>query len=336
MVLVNGRQCKNSELLRKDDLVAVQIAVYPTDHDALSLDATLPTDAIDLDIVYEDDNLLVIDKPKGLSVHPGAGMNGVMKDGIQKKRIGTLVDGLIQHLGERFRNQAWEDRSRAGIVHRLDKDTTGLILCAKDPVTLKALAQQFKAKTNFREYEAMLDGVPKLETGMRSASRAGSFQPTASNRLISIESYLYRDPAHRTRFASLSCGEYAALSLEQRARTRYRWAKSVFSLESVYGDRLCHARVQLHTGRTHQIRVHAKALGAAVLNDPLYHRHQDLPRSFTPEVIRKIKGNQGPFLHAKKLGFTHPHSGVMLSFEAPLPDNFADVLNLLEPLKSFY
>jgi RluA family pseudouridine synthase len=183
-------------------------------------------------------------------------------------------------------------------VHRLDKDTTGVMVCAKTEAALTALAEQFRDKTKIaREYVAILDG----------ALPAGD---------VFVESYLYRDPGSRVRFASMS-GEEHARRAAAGTLPRARYAKSVFRADEVLagcGARATLARVRLFTGRTHQIRVHARELKAPVLGDATYGRADG------------VSGAARQMLHARLLAFAHPASGERLRFEAPYPADFATVL----------
>jgi 23S rRNA pseudouridine1911/1915/1917 synthase len=255
-----------------------------------------------LDIIFEDEDLLVLNKSAGLSVHPGAGT-----------REPTLVEGVFHWLG---RSQIEVgDNIRPGIVHRLDKDTTGAIVYAKNEKTQTHLAKQFASKLIPREYLALLDGfLPHLQ--------------------LEYESYLFRDPQHRKRFASISADAY----LKKFGRpvspgTGYRLAKTLFLRKESFQARITLASIFLRTGRTHQIRVHSKDLHCPVLGDPIYNQTHDLPKSIPLEVREKIAGLKRQMLHAHTLGFIHPSSGKEMHFEAPLPEDFQDLLELLKPLK---
>jgi len=258
--------------------------------------------AMTLDILYEDEHMLVLNKPAGLTVHPGAGDTGP-----------TLVQGLLHHCRE-LSSGGGTDAMRPGIVHRLDKDTTGVMVCAKTDRAHAALAQQFQDKdTLVREYVALLDGM------------MGDAQ-------INYASYLYRDPTHRLRMASMTEAEYH-LTPERKRPSRPRLAKSQFSREAVFGQRLTLARVRLYTGRTHQIRVHAKALGMAVVGDPLYHWPLQLPLVFPAQIRSQVANISRQMLHAARLDLKHPVSGIQLSFKADVPADFFALLEALAPFR---
>ena len=285
-VTVNGRiVVKASEPVTAGDQVAVLGSITQP-----KIPAVEPV-AMTLDILLEDAHLIVLVKPAGLVVHPGAGT-----------REPTLLAGLMHHLkrsgGLRF-NSGFE---RPGIVHRLDKDTTGVMVCAKTEDAHVGLAQQFTTKTTIeREYLALLDGV-------------------MADEILVHESQLTRDPNNRLRF----------ISVRQPGLTgRYRYAKSEFRRMNVYGHRLTEARIRLHTGRTHQIRVHAVDLKIPVVGDQLYHRPTDLPQSFPLPVRQKIKSLRRQMLHAARLAFDHPITGERMSFEAKLPADFHEARELL-------
>ncbi len=297
-VTVNGRPAKARDAVALGDVVELTwLDQEPT---------TLEPVEMALDILYEDDDLLVVNKAAGVSVHPGAGDHGP-----------TLVQGLLHHAGKLGQGErakadptAWV---RPGIVHRLDKQTSGALVAAKTDRAHAALAKQFQDKaTLIREYVALLDG----------------FMPQAE---ILIESYLFRDPGSRQRFASMTSAEYQRLAAKAGgAPTGHRYAKSRFFRQTVYGERLTLARVRLYTGRTHQIRVHAKELKVPIVGDPVYHHPTRLPKSFSAELQAALTKLQRQLLHAQTLGFTHPESGEKLRFEAPLPADFSAILGLLQ------
>lgn len=287
-VSVGGKTVKSSYIVELDDLITVEIPAKEP--------IQLKPVAFDLDIVYEDDELIVINKPAGLVVHPGAGSHAV-----------TLVQALL-HYFQRDRGLPG-DQLRPGIVHRLDKDTTGLMVCAKTPLAHDHLAKQFHDKTNERSYVAIVDGFLTVSEE-------------------TVESYLFRDPRHRLRFASRSVSEINA-EYPDRVPDRFRWSKSEFSVTESFEDRLSFMTVKLYTGRTHQIRVHASALGVPVLGDPLYHREVQLPNIFPKKIQEVVSGLTRQMLHAQTLGFVHPKTGDSMIFTAPLPADFADLLELL-------
>lgn len=254
-----------------------------------------------LNIVYEDDAVLVIDKPAGLMVHPGAGQSGQ-----------TVWDALQAHLGPaHFTSDDFVDIQRPGIVHRLDKDTSGLLVCAKTASAQRHLSEQFAKKTNLREYVTLLDGY------MEHAE-------------IIHTSYLGRDPRYRTRFKSLTESEMKELGASEGDGPTFRWSKSTFLRRKTYGKRLTLATVRLHTGRTHQIRLHAKDLRMPVVGDTAYHRPVQLPATFPDDVREQLARVPRQLLHARLLGFTHPVTGAKIAFESSIPEDFRAILALLE------
>jgi 23S rRNA pseudouridine1911/1915/1917 synthase len=302
-VLHNGKVCKGRALLQEGDVLEVM------KRPPVAL--TLTPVCLDLDILFEDRHIIVVNKPAGLTVHPGAGT-----------REPTLVEGLLYHCGK-LSNIAGDSlvESRPGIVHRLDKDTSGVIVCAKTDQAHAQLARQFQDKTNRREYLALLDGVlPKAE--------------------VEHESYLHRDPAVRVRFKSASKAQVELLkSSSGVVPPGYRLARSHFQSEKIFAGRLSLVRVTLRTGRTHQIRVHAQDLGVAVWGDPVYGaqnhpgrgRARQLPSLFTEAVRAELEGVNRQLLHAAVLGFKHPLDDREMIFSAPYPADFRRVLDLLEP-----
>ena len=253
---------------------------------------------LDLDIVYEDEDVLVINKPPGLVVHPGAGTQGRT----------TLVEGVAHYLKSKGHDLPGEEL-RPGIVHRLDKDTSGVMVLAKNVSAQESLSLQFKQKTNLREYVALLDGVFDVE-------RKG------------IESYLTRDARYRTRFTSISLDDFEHLDLEHKKG--YRYAKSTFFKGRVYNNRISLVFVRLSTGRTHQIRIHSRELRMPIIGDTVYGQRVNLGRDFPKGAVTALENPPRQMLHAKTLGFTHPSSGEKLGFEVPLHSDFKSLLEILE------
>ena len=295
-VTLNGKSVRAKDIVRFGDRILVRHLPSKPSH--------LVPVAFPLNILFEDEHIIVIDKPAGLSVHPGAGATTV-----------TLVQALLHYTGKLAAAASRDPlaAARPGIVHRLDKDTTGVIVCAKTEPALTSLSRQFHDKTEIvREYAAILDGVmAKLE--------------------ILHASYLYRDPVSRLRFASLSLADHARYTAEgvNGPKGPLRYAKSAFRRAEEFGGRLTLARIRLFTGRTHQIRVHAKDLGLPVVGDQVYGRQIVLPKVF-PEPLRAlVKGATRQMLHARLLAFKHPESGQRMRFEAPYPSDFAAILSSL-------
>jgi 23S rRNA pseudouridine1911/1915/1917 synthase len=244
----------------------------------------LVPEAIPLDVVYEDAALLVVAKPAGLVVHPGAG-----------HATGTLVHALLAHCGPALSGIG--GIRRPGIVHRLDRGTSGLLVVAKTDAAHLGLARQLKARSVERRYLALVHGtVPRLEG--------------------QIETAIGRDPRDRLRMAVRPSG------LGRQAVTRYR------VLERFTAPRpLTYLGLQLGTGRTHQIRVHLAHLGVPVVGDRTYRRRGTPP--LDPDLAARTQALGGFALHAAVLGFTHPETGARLRFEAPLPEAFAGLLRWL-------
>jgi len=239
----------------------------------------LRAEAISLTIVHEDRWLVVIDKPAGLVVHRAPG-----------HEAGTLVNALLAHVKD-LRGIGGE--LRPGIVHRIDKDTSGLLVVAKDDQTMNALAAEFKAHTIERVYEALVAGAP----------------PGASGR---VDTFYGRDPRDRKKFSS-------------RVRTGKRAVTNWRVTERFPGAARMEAR--LETGRTHQVRVHLAALGCPLLGDKVYGRP---PRDPELRAIAEALGRQA--LHARALGFVHPATGKKLSFSSEPPADMRAALAALEAL----
>ena len=231
---------------------------------------------IALDVVFEDDDLLVINKPAGLVVHPGAGNPG-----------GTLMNGLLHHA------PSLEEIPRAGIIHRIDKDTTGLLLVAKSLPAHTALVRALADRDISRRYVAVCYGV---------LTGGGT-----------IDAPIGRHPVDRKRMSIQQNGKPAVTHYTVRERF------AAFTLVDV----------RLETGRTHQIRVHFAHRRHALVGDPVYGGRLALPKGASEELIQTLRGFKRQALHAAKLGFAHPVSGEALEFEAPLPDDFAHLLDVL-------
>jgi 23S rRNA pseudouridine1911/1915/1917 synthase len=244
--------------------------------------------AIPLSVVYEDGALIVIDKPAGMVVHPAAG-----------NPDGTLVNALIAHCGPGLTGIGGE--ARPGIVHRLDKDTSGLIVAAKTAAAHESLTRQFAERSISRLYEALVWGRPKPPEG-------------------EIAGNIGRSPRNRKKMAVLKRGGREAI-------TAYRTLAS-------YGEALI-SRVEcrLLTGRTHQIRVHMAYRGTPLLGDPLYGRKAPAALRRLPESAQAAVGALGrQALHAKTLGFQHPETGQRLEFSSPVPPDLRGLIDNLESI----
>ncbi|HEV2801226.1 MAG TPA: RluA family pseudouridine synthase [Pyrinomonadaceae bacterium] len=271
-VLVAGRAAKPSYKLRAGDAVELETPAPPA--------SNFTPEDIPLDIFYEDDSLLVLNKPAGLVVHPAAGVAS-----------GTLANALAFHF-QKLSTHA--GASRPGIVHRLDRDTSGLMVVAKTESAHEHLADQFRAREVFKSYVALVHGRVREGSGR-------------------IEEPIARDPRQRTRMSVVRGGR-PALSL-YRVRRAY--------------ERFTLLEVEIKTGRTHQIRVHLAHLKHPVVGDKVYNDGRDatVPDARLRAAIRAM-GRQ--FLHAERLGFRHPQTGAPLSFQAPLPPALAGLLEALE------
>jgi 23S rRNA pseudouridine1911/1915/1917 synthase len=265
-ILVDGIVVKPTHRPRKGEVITINIPE--------ATPAAANAEAIALDILYEDDDLLVINKPAGMVVHPGAG-----------QREHTLVNALLHHCGATLSGIGGV--ARPGIVHRLDKDTSGCIVVAKNDAAHLKLSAQFSSRTVEKTYHAILCGRLPKDSG-------------------EIEAPIARHPTQRKRMAVAKRGG-------RHAWTSYR-VLNRFAAASL-------VEVTLHTGRTHQIRVHFQHLGFPVFGDAVYGKRQTA-------AVQKATGYapSRQLLHSARLAFNHPTSGRKLSFEAPDPDDFAVAL----------
>ena len=265
MVLVDGTQQKPGHRLKRNQQISVSVPP--------NKDLHLRAEAIPLDILYEDQYLAVVNKPAGMVTHPGAGVDS-----------GTLVHALMHHMHGSL--SGISGILRPGIVHRLDKDTSGLLAIAKDDYTHRKLAEQIQTKTAKRVYIALLEGDLKQDQGQ-------------------IVAPIARHKSNRVK-----------MSISERGRP----AESHYKvLKRTHGYVL--AQVELKTGRTHQIRVHMASLNCPVVADIVYNY-----KTSGSLKARKQLGLLGHALHATKLSFFHPISGRLLEFVAPLPADFANLL----------
>jgi len=280
-VCVAGRPARASQRLRAGETVSVELPEPRT--------VALAPEAIPLAVVHEDDHLLVVDKPAGLVVHPGAGVAS-----------GTLVHALLHHAPS---IADVGGAGRPGIVHRLDKQTSGLMVVAKTPAAYRALVELLRTRAVRRRYLAIVWGVP---------AAAGT-----------IEGAIGRDPRQRKRMAVVARGG-------KPARTRWRMR------ERLAGAALL--EVALDTGRTHQIRVHLAHLGHPVVGDPLYggRGKAQLSRAAGERSLRSavLEALPRQALHATDLEFPHPVTGVVMRFTSSPPEDFQRALEALRPSAS--
>ncbi|MFD2173307.1 RluA family pseudouridine synthase [Rhodobacter lacus] len=255
---------------------------------------------IPLSVLWEDEDLIVIDKPAGLVVHPAPGTED-----------GTLVNALLHHFGGKLSGIGGE--ARPGIVHRIDKDTSGLLVVAKSDRAHHGLAQQFERHTVHRHYSALVYGVPSAADPRLRGIRGVSFE---AGNILKITSQLARHPTDRQRQAVLFSGG-------RHAVTRARVVESFAGIAALVD-------CWLETGRTHQIRVHMSHVGHGLLGDPTYGGKRKLPvRIIGAEAASAVAAFPRQALHAATLGFIHPVRGEELSFTSPLPADFEALLTRL-------
>ena len=267
-VLVNRKPSKTSYKLREGDEIEVELTAPPT--------TDFTPENIPIDIVHEDDTLIVVNKTAGLVVHPAAGSPS-----------GTLANALAYHF------QQLPDSGtgvRPGIVHRLDRDTSGLLVVAKTEAALENLSDQFRDRTVFKSYVALVHGRVSPDSGK-------------------IDQPLARDRSNRTRMAVVRGG--------RNALTLYRVSRSF--------DRFTLLDVELKTGRTHQIRVHLAWLKHPVVGDETYGAGRDNTIQ-DPQLRARVRNLNRHFLHAAKLAFTHPKTNELVKFESPLPSELSEFI----------
>jgi 23S rRNA pseudouridine1911/1915/1917 synthase len=268
-VLVDGKTAKANQSVKIGQDIAVDVP-----------EPAVPTpnaEALPLDIVYQDADVIVVDKPAGMVVHPAAGHAG-----------GTLVNALLHHVTDL---SGVGGEKRPGIVHRLDRGTSGLMVVAKNDRAHEELARQFHDREVEKDYLALVWG--EVMAGRR------------------IDAPIGRDPNNRKKMSA-------------KAR-RAREAVTRIVRAEHFGRTLTLAQVAIHTGRTHQIRVHLSAIGHPIVGDPLYggvHRR-------IPGDLRAVAHLERPFLHAARLVFKHPDDGRRMEFESPLPRDLQRVLDQL-------
>ncbi|MBC6406258.1 MAG: RluA family pseudouridine synthase [Rhodospirillales bacterium] len=241
--------------------------------------------AIDLTVVHEDEDLIVVDKPAGMVVHPAPGSPD-----------GTLVNALMAHCGDSL--QGVGAVRRPGIVHRLDKNTSGLLVVAKNDLAHRGLIRQFLERSVKRFYQALVWGLPQEMEGR-------------------IDGNIGRHPKHRQKMASLRQGGRPAV-------THY------CVVAVLAGGLIAQIRCRLETGRTHQIRVHLAEQGHGLIGDPLYGRMSPARRAVLPTAVREaVEAFGRQALHAEVLGFHHPRSGTDLEYRSSLPEDHRSLLDML-------
>ena len=268
-VCINRQNCKPRQKVFSGDLVDLDVP-----QQAVISDQPQP---VEFEILHQDEDIFVVNKPAGLVVHPAAGHPD-----------GTLVNGLLAL------DASLEQLPRAGIVHRLDKDTTGVMVVARNLVAHNSLVEQLQAREVKREYIAIARGVV-------TAGRC-------------IETGMGRHPQNRKKMAVVSGGKNAI--------THFQVARK-FAHHSLL-------KLQLETGRTHQIRVHMAHIQYPLLGDALYGGRGQVPAAIDAALVQAIQGFRRQALHAERLSFAHPRSAESVSFEAPLAADFAALLELLK------
>jgi 23S rRNA pseudouridine1911/1915/1917 synthase len=278
-VLINGKPCLDPAQKMKSG-AAVTLLVPPP------LDDTPAPENIPLSIIYEDGDLLVIDKPAGLVVHPAPG-----------HRSGTLVNALLHHCGDSLSGIG--GIRRPGIVHRLDKDTSGLMLAAKNDRAHAGLSAQLADRTLSRRYYALVWGAP----------------------------------AHRKGSVNAAVGRHATQRLKMAVNTRNgRSAVTHYEVRETFGHAAALLECRLETGRTHQVRVHMNHLGHPLVGDPVYGRQRTGAEAllkkdgYDPAARDAILSFPRQALHARQIAFIHPATGTPMSFESPLPPDFAQLI----------
>ncbi len=257
---------------------------------------------IALSVVYEDDDLIVVEKPAGMVVHPAPGSPD-----------GTLVNALLHHCGDTLSGVGGE--KRPGIVHRIDKDTSGLLVVAKSDRAHHGLAQQFEAHTVERKYYAVVNGSPDTADPRLKGVKGVSFEP---GNIVKLTTQLARHKTDRQRQAVIFQGG-------RHAVTRVRVVET-------FGAPPQAALVEcwLETGRTHQIRVHLAHAGHGLVGDPVYGGRRKLnAKALSEKAISAVQGFTRQALHAAVLGFEHPVSGESMRFEAEMPEDMAELCEAL-------
>jgi len=295
LVTVNGVVVQDAKA-RVAEGDAVEITVPQAE------DSHISAEDIPLQIVFEDDDLIVINKPAGMVVHPAPGSPS-----------GTLVNALLHHFGGELSGVG--GAKRPGIVHRIDKDTSGLLVVAKSDRAHHGLAAQFEAHTVERKYWAVCFGVPDANDPRLRGVRGVGFEPGNIMRIIT---QLARHKHDRQKQAVYFDGGRHAVT---RARIVERFGNPVAATW---------VECWLETGRTHQIRVHMAHAGHSLIGDPTYGGRRKLsPKALPAQGIEAARVFPRQALHAASLGFEHPVSGDMLRFEAPMPDDIETLIDLL-------
>lgn len=267
LVFVEGKEARASLALKLDQLVEINLPEQATSSELIPYD-------FPLDIIFEDDDLIVVNKPSGLVIHPAAG-----------HEQDTLVNALLHHT----KNLSMKNEQRPGIVHRIDKETSGLLVIAKNDLAHEKLAQQFKNKTSHRIYHAIASGNLPKKTGV-------------------VQSYLARHSSDRKRYASVRV-QNKIISKFDAEFENGKWAVTHFE-KIAQSQSLSYVKLQLETGRTHQIRVHMSEMGHALVGDIQY--------GYSVQKYKSENLNRF-YLHAAELGFVHPITNEKLLFKVAWP-----------------
>lgn len=285
-VLVNGAAAKPSLKLRGGE--SVEVLGEPAPEPLRAVPESIP-----LDIVYEDEDISVINKPAGMMVHAGSGATG------EARNRGTLVNALLSHYAELSHSA---DPVRPGIVHRLDKQTSGLIIVARNDAAHMRLSEMFSHRQIRKTYIALVHGAVKQEQG-------------------TINAPISRDMMRRTRMTTRR---------EAGARSAVSHYAVLRRIESRFG-KFTLVSVRIETGRTHQIRVHLNHIGHPLVGDPLYGGGLKLPKGATAELAATLRSFRRQALHAERLSFIHPATAEEMSFNAERPE---DQRLLIEALRA--
>lgn len=279
-VTVDGATARPSRKLKSGEVIRYSIPpAKPTD---------ILAEELPVDVIYEDQDIIVINKPKGMVVHPAPG-----------SPAGTLVNALLAHCKGL---SAVGGVERPGIVHRLDKDTSGLLVVAKNDVAHRALQKQIQSRTAVRKYLALVWGNPRFEEAV-------------------VDAPIGRHPSDRKKMAVI----------EAHQEKRSREAQTDLRVKERFGP-VTLIEAKLHTGRTHQVRVHAAYAGHPVVGDQMYSGQKHIKagrREFEDEVNRLIDQLHGQALHAYSLSFNHPRTGEWMEFSAPMPKEMEALVDYL-------
>ena len=274
-LLVNGNTVKPKYKCEGNEMLTLEVE--------LEVQTTAQPENIPLDIIYEDDDIMVINKPVGMVVHPGAG-----------NPSGTLVNALLHHYPKSA------ELTRAGLVHRIDKDTSGLLVVAKNLEAQFSLSKQLAKKTVYRIYDLICYGT--IIAGGK------------------IDEPIKRHPVDRVKMAILPGGRDAVTHYNVKERFQH----------------FTRVQAQLETGRTHQIRIHFTYIGFPLVGDPVYVSRVKVPAGASELLGTTLRSFKRQALHATKLGLTHPRSGEEMMFEAPWADDFIALLEILRSENKAY